>query len=76
LWTVHPLATESVTCVIQRSESLASLMGSVWLAQDRPAEALNEFREGLRLRPGFPTARTNLEHTEQALAAGESPGPR
>jgi protein O-mannosyl-transferase len=24
-WTVHPLATESVTCVIQRNESLASL---------------------------------------------------
>jgi protein O-mannosyl-transferase len=25
IWTVHPLLTESVTCVIQRSESLASL---------------------------------------------------
>ena len=45
LWTVHPLVTESVTCVVQRTESLVSLFYLLTLycfirgAEGNPADA-------------------------------------
>jgi tetratricopeptide (TPR) repeat protein len=57
LWTVHPLLTESVTCIAQRTESLVGLWYLLmFYGLARAAEADEKTRARLQSRPLFAVA--------------------
>jgi tetratricopeptide (TPR) repeat protein len=69
IWEVHPLQTESVTYIAQRTESLRidsgnagahNALGSVLARQGNLAEAEQEFNQALRRQPDYAEAQANL----------------